>query len=130
MKDKNYIRELLYRSLDVALSPKEEQDLADGLIRFPAIETERKQLLRMRDALARMEVSATPAGFSESILAKKQRPRMIYLQSWAPQIAAACVILVLAFIFSIYFGEGSLDLTSVLGVEELSPEEAYTLLNY
>lgn len=130
MKDKNYIKELLYRALDVPLSPGEEQDLAEGLIRFPELATERDELLGMREALAAMKVSATPSGFSESVLAKRQPPRIIPLQRWAPQIAAACVLVVLTFVLSIYFGEGSLDMTSVLGVEELSPEEAYTLLNY
>lgn len=130
MKDKSYIKDLLYRSVDVTLSPKEVQNLAEGLARFPELEAERDQLLRLRKALAGMEVSATPGSFSESVLAKQRRPRIIRLQSWAPQIAAACVIFVLAFVLSIYFGEGSLDMTSVLGVEELSPEEAYTLLNY
>lgn len=130
MKDKNDIKDLLYRSVDIALSPAEEQALAEGLSRFPELEAERDQLLRIRKALAGMEVSATPADFSESVLTKQQRPQIIRLQSWAPQITAACIIVVLAFVLSVYFGEGSLDMTSVLGVEELSPEEAYTLLNY
>ena len=130
MKDKNYIKELLYRSLDTSISRKEEQNLAEGLIRFPELETERNQLLRMREALAAMKVSTTPTDFSESVLAKRQPPQVIPLQRWAPQIAAACVLVLLSCVLSIYFGEGSLDMTSVLGVEELSPEEAYTLLNY
>jgi hypothetical protein len=47
-----------------------------------------------------------------------------------PQIAAASLVGVLVFLLSIYFGEGSLDTTAILGLEELSPEEALTLLNY
>lgn len=130
MYDKDTIQSLLYRSLDEALSFDEEKLLEQGLVAFPELMEERDQLQRLRAGLQSYTVSATSSGFSESVLQKVHKSKVIPLKSWAVQITAACVILTLAFVLGLYFKEGSLSTEVLLGVQELSPEEAYTLLTY
>lgn len=128
--DKDYLRSLLYRALDAPLLPEEAQVLAHALELYPDLQAEQEELRRLRQDLHNWSVSETPAHFSESVLKRAHAVRVLRLQDWAPQIAAACLAGVIAFLLSIYFGEGSLDTTAILGLEELSPEEAFTLLNY
>jgi hypothetical protein len=130
MYDKDTIQNLLYRSLDAALTSEEEKQLELGLAQYPEIVEERNQLMRLRSSLRSFTVSATPSGFSESLRQKINQPRVIQLQSWAPQIVAACLVITLAFVLGLYFNAGTLSTEVVLGVEELSPEDAYTLLTY
>jgi anti-sigma factor RsiW len=130
MMDKDYLRDLLYRASDAPLLPEEAQVLARALELNPDLQAEQAELQRLRQDLRNWSVSGTPAHFSESVLKHLAGSRVIRLQDWMPQIAAASLVGVLVFLLSIYFGEGSLDTTAILGLEELSPEEALTLLNY
>lgn len=130
MKDITRIRDLLYRSMDVQLSLEEKEELSQGLQAFPDLLVEREQLLQLRAALAGFETTPTPALFSEKVMEKHQSSQRIRIHGWATQIVAASICLLLFFMLGLYIGEGKLDLLTILGVDQLSPEEAYTLLNY
>ncbi|MEM6767591.1 MAG: hypothetical protein AAF655_21820 [Bacteroidota bacterium] len=52
MGNLSHIRDLMIRSLDESLSPREQERLERGLHDFPEIEKERKKLLAFREGLA------------------------------------------------------------------------------
>lgn len=122
--------ELLLKSLDQTLSASEQALLDQALAKSDALQTAKMQLINMRSLLAQKFISETPDGFSQGILQGIQRPKVIQLNSWMPQIAAACLILLCTALISIYTMEGTLSTEALLGIQDLSPEEAYTLLTY
>lgn len=122
--------ELLLKSLDQALSVKEQDQLDQALAQSAALQTAKVKLIQMRDLLAQKTISETPDGFSQNILRGIQPTKVIQLNSWMPQIAAACLIILSTALISIYTMEGTLSTEALLGVQDLSPEEAYTLLTY
>lgn len=122
--------ELLLKSLDQKLSVDEQDQLDQALAESAALQTAKVELIQMRELLAQKTVSETPDGFSQGILKGIQQPKIIQLNSWMPQIAAACLILLCTALISIYTMEGTLSTEALLGVQDLSPEEAYTLLTY
>ncbi|GAB5555573.1 MAG: hypothetical protein Sapg2KO_51640 [Saprospiraceae bacterium] len=122
--------ELLLKSLDQALSVKEQDQLDQALAESIALQTTKTELIQMRELLAQKTVSETPDDFSQGILRGIQPSKVIQLNSWMPQIAAACLILLCTALISIYTMEGTLSTEALLGVQDLSPEEAYTLLTY
>lgn len=122
--------ELLLRSLDQTLSAPEQKQLDQALAESNALQTAKMELIQVRSLLAQKPISRTPDGFSQGILQSIQRPKVIQLNSWMPQIAAACFILLCTALISIYTMEGTLSTEALLGIQDLSPEEAYTLLTY
>lgn len=122
--------EILLKSLDQTLSASEQALLDQALAKSDALQTAKVALINMRSLLAQKSISETPDDFSQGILQGIQRPKVIQLNSWMPQIAAACLILLCTALISIYTMEGTLSTEALLGIQDLSPEEAYTLLTY
>lgn len=122
--------ELLLKSLDQRLNTDEQQRLNQALAASEDLRMEKESLLALRAVLSEQTVSATPSNFTRGVLQHIQQPRVIQLNSWMPQIAAACLILLCTALISIYTMEGTLSTEALLGVQDLSPEEAYTLMTY
>lgn len=122
--------ELLLKSLDQTLPAPEQKQLDQALAQSETLRQAQTQLGALRGLMEQHSISPTPSGFSQSILQRIQQPKVIQLNSWMPQIAAACLILLCTALISIYTMEGTLSTEALLGVQDLSPEEAYTLLTY
>lgn len=122
--------ELLLKSMDQSLAAAEKKQLENALANSEALRKEQQALLNLRRVLSAKTISPTPADFSQGILQSIQRPKVVQLNNWMPQIAAACLILLCTTLISIYAMEGTLSTEALLGVQDLSPEEAYTLLTY
>jgi len=122
-------KELLLRSLDEQLEPEEAVALETALEQSAELREEKRQLMAMRTMLGGMKNIPAP-GITDGVVQRIKRPALERsIARLLPQVAAACVLLVIAGLLAIYFTEGSLTAEAILGVSELAPEEAYSYLN-
>jgi len=134
MKKDNHILELLALSLDQTLTKEEQQKLDEAFAKYPELEKEKAELLALRSLLGKQKISSNP-DFVNSVLEKtkptqlaKEKGFETIMTSLFPRVAAACVIVLLVSFLSIYFQEGSLSTETLLGLTEISPEEAFNIL--
>jgi len=121
--------DLLIKSLDNELSPQEQQMLEQALSESEALRRERDQLLAMRSALGELPPVHDPA-FSERVMQRlheKSITSTALIAAMFPRVAAACILVLFAFLLSIYVSEGSLTSDALLGTQELTVDEAYSL---
>ena len=124
------LQQLMIHALDNDITPEEAQLLEQALKEYPELRAEREGLLRMRSLFA--ELKDVPKLHLESkVLEAIKANHFVYqLSSALPRVAAACLLLIISCLIGIYFSEGSLDMEAILGVSELSPEDAVTYLTY
>jgi anti-sigma factor RsiW len=124
------LQQLMIRALDNEITPQEAQQLEKALKEYPELRAEQEELLRMRALFAELK-EVPKLHLERSVLEAIRANRFVYqLASALPRVAAACVVLIISCLVGIYFSEGSLDLEAILGVSELSPEDAVTYLTY
>lgn len=116
--------DLLYRAQDNPLSPAEEQELELALERSPELRAERDKLKSLRAALGRMKPRPR-ADFTAQVMVQLEA-RAVPLR-WLRRVAAACLLLLLGALLTLYLSEGSLSTDTLIGVEELQPEDATVL---
>ena len=128
--DYDKMKGLLIRSLDEPLDTAEAKDLAVALKLSSELREEKRQLLAIRELLRDMGGIPAP-NIADAVIKEVQRPALNrQLSHMLPKVAAACILLLLGGILGIYFSEGSLSAEAIIGVNELSPEDVYTYLNY
>lgn len=128
---------LLIRSFDAELNSKEQEQLDQYLAASEALRHEKELLLEMRSGLADLKVGQK-IGFADQIVrqinAQKEKiynPGLqVIIMNMFPKVAAACVIVLVVAVLATFFLEGNLSLEAFIGVQDLSPEDAYTLLDY
>jgi hypothetical protein len=123
--------ELLLRSLEEELSQADQGKLAAALEQSAELRRERKALLRLRAQLRDLSAPPDPA-FADRLQLRLERSAtpVIHLQRYAYSILAACLVLLLGVCLSLYGMEGGLSTEILVGIQDLSPEDAYTLINY
>jgi anti-sigma factor RsiW len=130
MKNIN-LSELLIRSLDDALPPAEQTALDAGLAASPALREEHRQLLAMRKALGQIKAAPAP-NFTDQVMRRLPIRQGLSFTSAIirlyPQAAAACVAVLIIGLLSIYLSEGNLSVEALVGIQELSVDEAYSLV--
>lgn len=125
--------DLLVRSFDNELTESEERRLEKALEVSAELRAEREALLRMRQVLKAFE-PGVPQEFSEQVMQKistLQRLRESFSAAMVellPRVAAACILVLLIILVSIYWSEGSLTTDALVGISDVSPEEAVTAL--
>jgi len=62
----------------------------------------------------------------ETIVAKQKIT--YYLAAIYPKAVAACLVILMGFIAYLYLSEGNLDTEILVGIADLSPDEAYSFL--
>lgn len=134
MKKDNHILELLALSLDQELTKEEQQKLDEAFAKYPELEKEKAELLEMRSLLVKQEIVPNTS-FVNSVLEKTRQTKLVtqkgfntIMTSLFPRVAAACVIVLLVSLLSVYFQEGGLSTEMLLGLTEISPDEAYNIL--
>lgn len=128
MKDITYYQDLLARSLDEALPAGQAVELRQALAESAALHRERAQLLRLRGALQAVP-RPSDAAFTEQVLKRiSNRSALLVPLQWGATAAAACAAIIITAAMSIYLSAGSLSQEALLGVSELAPEDAVTLL--
>ena len=133
-RDKEKILELLVRSLDEDLSLEEYQVLDEALSDSEELRTKKAELQKLRLLLSEQKEEAS-LSFVNKVLEKTLetsnsvqkgfQSTLVYL---FPRVAAALVILMLGSLLSIYVSEGNLSSEAIVGVADIYPEEAYTIL--
>lgn len=125
------IKKLLLRSLTEDLSPQEQVRLNSALAESETLRTEREHLLVTRN-LVRQAVPPPDLGFSHRVMQRleKGRKEVALVVQLFPRVAAACIAVVLALGLFLYFEAGSLSADALVGLEDLSVEEAVALTEY
>lgn len=123
--------DLLIYSLDNELNPNQKVMLDQFLSESAELRAEKEQLLKMRHALS--EIKETSHSYlSEAILNKIEAPQEAEFQAIImqlfPKVAAACVLVIMVTIFATYYYTGSLSAEAMVGIQNLSPEDAYSLM--
>lgn len=129
--------ELLIYSLDNELSPQEKKQLDQYLTDSAALRQEKALLLQIREGLSGLQ--AEPDNhFADQIVRQLstskdpvQHPGLqVLIMNLFPKVAAACVIVLVAAVLTTFFVEGNLSLEAFIGVQDLSPEDALSLMDY
>ena len=133
MSMKKDIHDLMVHALDNELTAEDASRLEQALSESVELRNEQQQLLRMRQMFATTQPEPS-AVFVDNIiarLAKPKQPRLeVLIIKMLPQIAAACILAFAVSLSAIYLSEGTLSLDAVIGVEELSLDDAHTWVEY
>ena len=131
MKD---VLELLIYSLDNELNSDEEKLLENAIDKSPELRAERDRYLKLRKMVAGVE-SSIPVGFADDVMrkwsSKKHQHsfgnRIVHL---FPRVAVAAAIILLVTWSAVYFGGENIMMDTLTGLDDMSPDEAYSLLEY
>jgi hypothetical protein len=120
---------LLLRSFDGDLSVEEQAQLDQALHNNAALRKEQQELYALRDQLSALQATP-PDGIYEGVMKQVSYTSLeVNLAFLFPRVAAACILILLVSLSSIYFSEGSLTVEAIIGINDLSPEEAYSYLS-
>ena len=124
-------KSLLLESFDRQLSVAEQSFLDQALAQNADLRAEKQQLQAIRNSLSQLKV--TPRiGFADSVMNKldvKRPSGFIYqMTRLFPQVVAASILVAMLSLFSTYWSTGSLDTDSLIGYQDLQPEEAVYVL--
>jgi len=127
-------QDLLLKSFDLELSEEETKQLADALKASPELQKEQADLLKMRRLFIDFKVekedqfvtNIMEAIGREEIVAK--RPIIHHLSVIYSKSIAACVLILMSFMLYIYLSEGNFETAALVGITDLSPDEAYSFL--
>jgi hypothetical protein len=127
----NDIKNLLLRSITEPLSTDEQEQLNTALKRSEDLRREQEQLKYTR-ALVQQAIPAADPGFSKRVLQRldKGRKDVALVVQLFPRVAAACVAVIFALSLFLYFEAGSLSTEALVGLQDLSVEEAVALIEY
>jgi len=124
--------DLLLFALDHELTPAEQQRLDDALATSAELREEHEALLHLRSVLKDMRPEVERDGqFADRVMAEIQTaPKSNFWSdfvSLSPKVAAACILFVVGSLIGIYFWEGNLSSEAIIGVQNLTPEDAFTI---
>lgn len=125
------MKNLLLRSITEPLSEEEQKQLDAALAKSPALQKEQEQLKYARNLVQDAVPPADPF-FSKKVLQRldKGRKEVALVVRLFPRVAAACVLVIFALSLFLYFEAGSLSTDVLVGLEDLSIEEAVALTEY
>lgn len=125
-------KQILLRSLDQELTSEEQAQLEAALLESAALRQEKAELLQMRELVAGLRMRRD-SDFPVRVMTRLRKERkgsfLADLVSLSPKVAAACILFMLATLFSIYLREGRLTPEVIIGVEHLTPEDAIGIQN-
>ncbi|MCB0629507.1 MAG: hypothetical protein R2824_11980 [Saprospiraceae bacterium] len=125
------IKNLLLRSLTEELSSEEAALLETALSESRELRAEQQALLQTRAAVRSTIPPADPAFVDRVMLRlEKKRKEIALVVQLFPRVAAACVIVLIALGIFLYFEAGSLSTDALVGLQDLSIDEAVALTEY
>lgn len=131
-RDYEKMLELLLRSLDETLSPKETEQLTEALQQSEKLRQEKAAFLDLRQQLADWQ-PAPDAAFSARVMQQigKQAEEDLsaVIVRLFPRVAAACVVVLFLALGGIYYTEGNLMMENIIGVNEMLTEDAIMLVD-
>lgn len=125
---------LLHRSFEEELSKAETIQLETALKESEALRLEQAELRATRNLFAAFSVekddnfvaAVMEAVEEKELVAKRQIEH--HLSKIFPVAIAACVLILMSFVTHIYISEGNFESDSIVGVSDLSPDDAYSYL--
>lgn len=134
MKD---IRDLMIYALDNELSPSEQSRLEKALASDPGLRKEQADFLKIRGLLSNFSIAEDP-DFSKNVIAGIQdqkskdhsNPLGAKVFRLFPRVAAASVAILAITLSAAYFTEINFVSDALVGVEDLTLDEAYSYLEY
>ncbi len=128
----NTLKDLLIFSLDNELTLAQQAHLEKALAESETLRQEKEQLLQMRTLVAGLRVHrdmSFPERVMNRLHKKEKRGFFADLVALSPRVAAASVIFIITMTLGIYLREGSLSPDVIIGIEELTPEDAFGIEN-
>ena len=125
--------DLLIYSLDNDLTEAEQATLDAALEASASLRAEKEQLLQMRAALENFSLEKDTqftADLMQQLDKQKSNNLGARIRRIYPRVAAACAIIVLLSILGIYLVEGNFSMEAIVGIQDLTPEDAYSYLDY
>ena len=137
---KEHLKQLLIKSFDEDLSPKEQAELQKGFEDFPELLQEKEDILLLRNALQKQTYSFH-FGFSDKIMRKIEASHSANEQNlqdyfaaqlstlfrWIAPVGIAAIVLI---VVALYFSEGSASFKTLIGANDFSFNDAVTLSFY
>jgi len=122
------IKEILLKSFDTELTPQERKMLDGALQHSEELRQKKQEIEQMRALLAGQE-SSFESGFAnrvmEQIETKTAAPsKTVEMYSIFKRIAITGIAAIIALLIAIYFIDGSLNMDSVFGLSQYSPDGA------
>ncbi len=126
------LKELLYRSFDEQLNPKEQKKLEAGLASSKELAEEKEAISRMRSQLSNTDFKFVD-GFADSVMEKlgnDKDKQISTLYSLFKKVALSGVAAIIIFLITIYFVDGSVNLETIQGIAEYTPgDDELSLIN-
>ncbi len=127
---KEELLELLTRSLHEELSSQERIRLETALATHDWLRQEQLKLLQMRTLFADWQPKANP-GFADSVMQavgkeKSEESTALFVRLF-PRVAVACALFFVLGLGAFYLSEGSLSTDALIGLEDWSVEDVYTM---
>lgn len=125
---------LMHRSFEAELSKEETIQLEKALRESAELRIAQADLIATRNLFTSFSVKKDD-NFVEKIMEAIEEKEIVakrqighYLSKILPISIAACVLILMSFVAHIYIAEGNLDMETLVGINELSPDEAYAYL--
>jgi hypothetical protein len=134
------LKKLLLLSFDNNLSHKEQEELKKGCEDFPELVKEKEELSSLMNVLQKRTYSFQQ-GFSNKILGEIESLSYLMLQNpreyfeaqlilWFRWVAPVGTAAILLFLIAVYMTQGSISISTITGIKNLSLNEAITLSFY
>lgn len=126
------MKDLLLYSLDNELTPAQQVHLEKALAESETLRQEKEQLIQMRALVADLRVRrdrSFPERIMNRLHQKEKRGFFSDIVSLSPKVAAACILFTIATTVGVYLHEGSLSTDVIIGIEDLTPEDAIGVEN-
>lgn len=128
MKDEAYYQDLLARSFDEELEGEDRADLDQALRTSYELQQQAVHYQKLREAFHSLPAPESDA-FTDAVMQRVKQTAADRLPvRWLYWAAAASVAVILLAGISVYWSAGSFSTDALVGVSELAPEDAVTLL--
>ena len=118
--------ELLIRSMDEPLNHEEQAILDEAIMNLPWLADRKTALEQLRGGLASFQPQRS-IDVSDAVMNKLQTKPVAapLLVTLFPKVAVACSVLLMAMASYLIFADATLDADGIIGVSDISPDEAY-----
>lgn len=120
-----HIKDLLIRSLDSTLPDRQESELQAALESSAELRAEKEKLLALRSNLVKSTGGAFKEGFTDRVMSRIYPDFSRELIHYFRPVAAVAILLILVLVSINLINTGQINISSALGITEVSPEDAF-----
>jgi hypothetical protein len=128
--------ELVVRSLDIALTPAERENLNQAMLKYPILNARKDQYLAIRETLSRNEEASFTPYFASRVISGILQEANNFdheIEVFFRRFRLAALTVFIALLSTNIFFSENLDLANILGIEgetTISDEEIFTFNFY